>query len=606
MNCLHASVAASILVAAMAAYAEELKTVVVTANRSERPIDTTLSDVVVIDRETIEAESTSTLAQLLRRHGGIEIAETGGLGRTTGLFVRGTRNSQSVVLIDGLRLENPSSGGANLEFLPVSAIERVEIVKGPAASIYGSGAIGGVIQVFTRRHANAWSIGAGAGDHDVARAQASLMRDFGDTSLQASIAAERGPRFETTSPANPSYQADLDSSRARNARVHLAHKLGERVRLSLGALATRGEADFDSAFSPSADTRMRFATRAVSASAQVRVTDRWLATLRGGRSHIDYTFVPFVFAPRTSSTNFIWENTVAVDAGEFLFGAEDLRQTMVGDGVSTGAFPYSASRRSTRSLFGGYSWSKGPHLARIDLRNDRVGALPSRTTGMLAYGYRFGAGWLARASMGTAFRAPTFDDLYSPFGSNPSLRPERARSGEVALERRWSLGVARAQVFASRIDDAIELDAFFVPQNVSRARVTGVSTDVATTIGPWRLDAAATFQRARAYSVDPVSGLEQSRPLARRASRHASVGVHFLTGAWQAGARVKAQSERFEASGDRMGGYAVIDADFRYRIGKHVDLDLKVGNLADRRYETAAFYPALGRSFYLGVRVRND
>ncbi|HOA94508.1 MAG TPA: TonB-dependent receptor plug domain-containing protein, partial [Quisquiliibacterium sp.] len=150
MKSVLSSAALAAAVVACPAHAQNLDQVVVTANRAERPIGETLADVTVIDRDEIDRSAAAGLPELLRAYGALEISQNGGPGAVSGLFLRGTRTSQTLILVDGVRLENPSSGGGNLEYLPLSAIDRIEIVRGPASAMYGSGAIGGVIQIFTR------------------------------------------------------------------------------------------------------------------------------------------------------------------------------------------------------------------------------------------------------------------------------------------------------------------------------------------------------------------------------------------------------------------------------------------------------------------------
>src|SRR5690606_26821098 len=222
----------SSLAAAMpAAYAQgahPLEPVVVTATRSETTIDRALADVVVIDSQTLRDAGVASLPELLRSAGGVEISQSGGTGTVSGLFLRGTKTSQTLVLVDGVRIENPLSGGGLPEYLPLEAIERIEIVRGPMSSLYGSGAIGGVIQIFTRKaDTPGWRpyASVGAGSQGTARAQAGFRGAQDGTSVALSASAERSSGFNATRRSNPDFQPDRDGQRQRSLTASLSQRL---------------------------------------------------------------------------------------------------------------------------------------------------------------------------------------------------------------------------------------------------------------------------------------------------------------------------------------------------------------------------------------------
>ncbi|MCD6671969.1 MAG: TonB-dependent receptor [Burkholderiaceae bacterium] len=592
--------------------APALESVVVTATRSETTIDRALADVVVIDSQAIRDAGAASLPELLRSAGGIEISQAGGRGTTSGLFLRGTKTSQTLILVDGVRIENPLSGSGMPEYLPLEVIERIEIVRGPMSSLYGSGAIGGVVQVFTRRAgADGWRpyASVGGGSQGTARAQAGFGAAQSGTRFSLSASAERSSGFNATRPSNPDYQPDRDGHRQRSLSASLSQRIAEGWELGANLMFDRGRADIDFActsFScPSdAESVQEFRTSAVTAYARTRPLTGWRSELRVGNTSIDYELPAFRFAPHTDSRTIAWDNEVDAWGGQARFGVERLEERIDGEGVTGGGFPiYAHEDRTTNSVFGGYERQFGEHTVRATARRDRIGTVGSDTTGALAWGWRFDPAWLVRASYGTAFRAPTFDDLYylPPFG-NPALRPEKSRGIDAALEYHAAATLLRATAFASRIEDAIELDSAFTPRNLSTARVRGLTLDARHPLGRWALRASVTVQHTEGERVDPVDGLVEISPLSRRAPRYGSIGIERHEEQWRVGAEAIGQSRRVDTQGARMGGYAVLGLWAGYAITRDWEIFARLSNAFDRDFETIAGYRSPPRSLYVELR----
>lgn len=607
--CAVAATCASALVAGLSlsdAQAQSLYPVVVTATRSETTIDRALADVTLIDAQAVREAGTATLPELLRSAGGIEISQTGGAGSLSGLFVRGTRNSQTVVLVDGIRMENPLSGGGLIENLPLSSVDRIEIVRGPASSMYGSGAIGGVVQIFTRAP-DAEGVrpfaSAAAGSRGTAHAQAGFRAARDGTRVALGLSHDRTSGFEATRPGSADFQSDRDGNRQNSLTASLAHRLTPRWEVGGALLFTDGRMEYDDAFSTPDSARKDYRSSALSVFARGRPLAGWHTELRAGNTSLDYGFAAFSFAPRTDSRTVAWQNTVDAWGGSVLFGIESLAQRIDGDGLTRGGgATYVRERRDTDSVFGGYERGWGDHTLRATLRHDRIESVGSETTGAIAWGWQLDPLWLLRASYGTAFRAPTFDDLYNPFSPNPTLRPEKSRGFEVAAERRSGTDLFRAIAFASRIDEAIELDSTFTAQNLARARVHGLAVEARRTLGTWTLRGSATVQHTEGVLEDPLTGLRTESELVRRAPRFGVLGVERQQGRWRYGAEAVAQARRFDTQGQRMSGYVFVDAWAAYRFARDWELFGRAGNLADRDYETVAGYRSPPRSLLVGVR----
>ena len=589
------------------AHAHALDQVVITATRDARPIERTLADVTTIDSAQIANAGVSSVTELLQSLGGIEIAQTGGSGSIAGIFVRGTKTSQTVVLVDGVRLENPTSGTPNLEFLSLSSIDHIEVVRGPLSSLYGSGAIGGVIQIFTRQGSGPAtpSLSIGAGSQRTSKLQAGISGAAGpdgSTRYAVSVADDRTDGYDATLPGSPNYQEDRDGNRLRSASASLRQALGGRWEAGANLMTGSGRVDYDDAFSTPQSARMRYRSSTLSAFLRGRASDAWETELRVGDSRIDYSFDAFSFAPKVDSVTLAWQNRVQLPSGRVLFGLEQLRQRIDGEGVVTGPYAYLNDSRSTESAFAGYEVALGRHLLRVQGRHDHVESVGSEPTGTLAWGYRWTPVWLLRASIGSAFRAPTFDDLYNPFGSNPMLKPERSRGAEAAIEYRRADTLFKSTLFASRISDAIELDASFTPRNLDSARVDGVSFEARHRIGAFSLRGAATFQNPRGERFDAGTGEVVSGQLARRARRYASLGADWNAGWMRMGVGWLAQSRRVDVDDRELAGYGVLSLGAAVPLSRRWEAFGRLANIGDKVYETAYGYRMPPRSLFVGVR----
>lgn len=589
-----------------------LEAVVVTATRSETTIDRALADVVILDSQAIRNAGVASLPELLRSAGGIEISQSGGIGTLSGLHLRGTKTAQTLILVDGVRIENPLSGSGMPEYLPLESIERIEIVRGPMSSLYGSGAIGGVIQIFTRQaEADGFHpyASVGVGSRETARMQAGFRGAHQGTRVTFAASAERSSGFNATRRSNPDFQPDRDGQRQRSVSASLAHRLADGWELGANLMMNRGRTQIDFActvFSCPDDAQsvQEFRTRAMTVFLRAKPLDAWRSELRLGTTSIDYELPAFFFAPRTDSRTIAWDNRIDAWGGRVHLGAESLGQRIEGEGVTAGAFPiYAHERRTTNSLFAGYERDWGEHQMRATVRRDRIGTVGSETTGALAWGWRFAPRWLVRASYGTAFRAPTFDDLYylPPYG-NPALKPEKSRAAEAALEYRGGSVQLRATAFASRIEDAIELDAGYTPHNLDTARVRGLTFDARYPLGRWALRASATVQHTEGERTDPLAGVVRFSPLSRRAPRYASLGIERQEADWRVGVDTIAQARRVDTRGQRMGGYAFVDAWAGYALGRDRELFVRLSNVFDRDYETIAGYRSPPRSLFVELR----
>lgn len=567
--------------------------VVITANRAPRALADVVADVTVIDADTIERSAATSLPELLQRQAGVELAGNGGPGQPAALFLRGTNANHVVVLVDGVRINSATTGTNALEHLPLAQIERIEVLRGPASSLYGADAVGGVIQIFTR-NARGLQARASVGSDSLRDAALGYGGQAGGTRWSLQAGAQSVRAFSATNAGNTfSFNDDRDPYRNRHAGVKLQQALADGHSLGLQALASDAVTHFDAG--PGSDDLNRQRITSLALETRNRLAPNWQSLLRvaRGSDHLD-TEGAFPSRFTTDQDQLTWQHDVQALGADWVGGLEWRRETVGGDTA------YSQTGRRITSLFGGASTRLGAQAVEGSLRLDRNSQFGSRGTGRAGYALDIAPGWRAAASVGTAFRAPSFNDLYFPlsfgFSGNPQLRPERSRGGDLALRYAQGRASASLTLFAQRIRDLIAVDpTFSTVINVQRAQIHGATVAGRQALGDWRLDGEITWQQARDADTDAQ--------LVRRARHHGRAGVTWAPGPWQLGVDLAGAGARFDSAANtaasRMGGYVLVDAYAHWAFQPGLALAGRVRNVLDKRYELAQGYNTAPRQFVL-------
>ena len=581
--------------------AAALDPVVVTAARGPQPIDDLVADVTVIGPEEIARGGADSLATLLSRQPGIEIVQNGGAGATSGVFIRGANRQQTVVLLDGLRIESSSAGAASLEAIPLEQIERIEILRGPASSLYGADAIGGVIQVFTRRGASpAASASVGYGTYATAVASVGVSGGSGPLRYAVQVGGRRSDGFSSLSSSDSfGFDADRDDYRSASVSASASVEWAKEQVAGVQYFRNRLDASFDGS-GGGFDDRTITVVEAWQVDSRNRITPWWRWTLAAGQS-VDDSVSKLAFGDssfRTRDTQLKWQHDVALPAGD-LSVAYERREERVDDDAG-----FVVTTRDTDAVVAVYRLVTGPHALQANLRHDDSSQFGGTTTGTLAWGWRFAPGWRLTASGSTAFKAPTFNDLYFPGFSNPDLVPETARNLEGGLAWTGSAGDARidarATAWLNRVRSLIvfQCDARFAcaPRNVDRATLKGVTLALDATLRDTTLKASLDLQSP----TDDATG----RLLPRRARAHGALSARQRSGPFVVGAELVASSERYDDAENtrRMAGYAIVNLFGEWIVGRGVTLFVRGDNVLDRDYELAADYSTGGAQWFAGVR----
>ena len=569
-----------------------LKEVVVTASRTATRADELVSDVTVITRATIEASTARTLPELLARSAGLQFSSSGGLGKTSSVFVRGAENRHTILLVDGVRLGSATTGNPTWDNIPVDMIERIEVLKGPASALYGSEGVGGVVQVFTRKgstgfHPNA-SLTIGSGRHRKAAAVVSGGQGALGYSVGAQSTREGG--FSATNDRVPfgSFNPDPDGFRQDAINASVRYDLNRDWRLDAGLLRSEGESQFDDG--PGRDSRNVVRSHVAHLGVKGRILASWQSELRlaQGDDTDNAIVASFPGDFRTEQRQWSWLNTVDSPLGVVLAGLEQRRQKV------GGTTAYAVTERTINSAFGGLNGGSGNHSWQANVRRDNSSQFGGSTTGFVGYGYRIAPAWRVSASHGTSFVAPSFNLLYFPRFGNPLLQPERGRNTDLGVT--WSGSGQELKLV--RFDNRIRgyITSTTVPQNIPRTRIDG-----------WSLGYEGRFEklalRASVDSLDPRNDLTGLQ-LPRRAKRQVTLGADHEQGAWRYGASLLHVGQRFDDAANKtpLGSYTTLDLHADWQFAPQWSVQAKLNNASDRKYETALGYNQPPRSMYLTLR----
>ena len=594
--------------------AADLDQVVVTATRTASPVADSLFPVQVIDRDAIERSQARSLPELLRGRAGIDFGNQGGAGKIGTLFLRGTESDQVLVLVDGVRIGSATAGLVSFQDIPVDQIDHIEIVRGPRSSLYGSEAVGGVIQIFTRHETGAFAprFRVGIGSHGLREASAGIGGSNGHGWYGADFAWQRTDGIDacrgTAGDANNPFGAgcyvdEPDRDGYRNASLNLRGgiDLGEMVGLEAHALRAEAFNEFDGGiFGGNEADNLQQAVSAKLAwtpSQRVAIT----AQLGGSDDDSDNSFNDHA-GTTIHVGNFDTHRTTASLQGDFTLGegqalsaGADWQRDRIGSDT-----PFDITGRDNTGVYVEYLGRIGTQQLQASLRQDDNEQFGSHATGSLGWGIGFGDGFRLTASVGTAFKAPTFNDLYYPFFGNHDLKPESSRSANIGISRHAQHWSWTLDAYETRIDDLISYDSsIFLPNNIDKARIRGVEFTVDTTLGGWDLGTQLSHADPRSES-----GFTDGNWLPRRARDTGRIDLDRAFGAFRIGATLNASGRRYDdaANSVRLGGFATADLRFEYAFQREWTLQARASNVFDRQYETVAWYNQPGREFGLSLR----
>tara|TARA_R110000764_G_scaffold138885_9_gene226862 strand:- start:44205 stop:46016 length:1812 start_codon:yes stop_codon:yes gene_type:complete len=580
------------------AHTLNLEDQVVTATRTAQSSAQSIAATSVFDRNDIERLQVTSVDQLLRRVPGVNVVNTGGPGKNTTISIRGASTNQVLVLIDGVRIGSATTGDAALQNLPVEQIERIEVVRGARSSLYGSEAIGGVIQIFTRRGGDGgaqpyFSTTVGSAQHLAGSAGVSGGDDKAWYNLGVSSLKDEGI------DARPSREVDHDGYREMSANLSGGYRFANGLTLDGNLLQVDSHNDYDSGLDANADN----VTKVYGARARFAPLTAWDVTLQAGRSEDKTdTFNGNVFNTRidTRRDSFGWQNDLHIAEGQLLtLGYDWLYDEVNG----TGSF--AEDSRENQGVYGQYLGQFGRHEVQLSVRHDDNEQFGAHNTGSLGYGLQLNDQLRFTTSYGTAFKAPTFNQLYYPGFGNENLEPESSKSLEAGLQGSHEWGNWSATVFKNEIEDLIAYfnsGAGLQAQNIDEASIKGLELEAATQLLGWSWQGNLTLQDPQNKS----SRSGQGDLLPRRAEQIFNLDVDRRFGRIGLGASLHAEGRRWDNASNTtdLHGYNTLDLRATYWLSHAWRVQAQVTNLFDTEYETAATYQQPGRAGYLTLRYQ--
>ncbi|WPL17009.1 Outer membrane cobalamin translocator [Thiorhodovibrio winogradskyi] len=584
-----------------------LDPIVVTATRMPETTGQMLSSVSVIERAEIERRQAGILTDILRGLPGVAISRSGGPGQPTSVFLRGTESDHTLVLIDGVKIGSATLGTVPWQNIPVEQIERIEVVRGPRSSLYGSEAIGGVIQIFTRKGGGAAEplkarVTAGAGSYQSVEGHLGLSGSTDRAWFDAGLGFERTDGFNACS-GEPNVggcfvdEPDPDGYRNDNGALRAGYRFSDQLEADVHVLRAASDTDYDgSAFAGNASKGV---LQVAGINLTLQASEHWSSKLSLARSWDDSTIYfddDEINRYDTRRDSLSWLNTLSLSAGQQLGLGLDYQYDLVDTQPR-----YERDSRRNLGVFGEYLITLGPQDWQLSLRHDDNEQFGGHTTGSVGWGYRLPNRLRLTASLGTAFKAPTFNELYYPGFGNPDLEPETARSGELGLSGPHPWGDWGLSLYQTDIEDLIAFDATtFAPANLDSARIRGIELWSVARIADWDLDANLTLLDPRNTS----SGADNDKLLARRPEQSLRLDADRRFGRVGIGGTLTLEGRRYDdfANQIRLDGFALLDLRAEYAFSRALVIQGRVENLFNQDYETAAFYNQPGRSFFVTLR----
>lgn len=568
-----------------------LEDVVITASRIPQTREAAIADVSVIDAVEIQRAGQSTLVELLARQPGIEITSSGGAGTISSIFMRGTNSGHVVVLIDGLRVDSATLGSTAFENLPMGQIDRIEILRCPASSLYGQDAIGGVIQIFTKQGSGGvkFSANLGYGSYNTKRADIGISGNVRDTRFALNASSLDTNSFSAINTKNKDYN-DNDANRNLAFSGNVTHQIETGHEIGFQFLHSDGRVHFDNPYNFSNyDSRSDSKQYSFALFSKNQFTNYWLSKVRIGEGADESrTFDQYslqggdLFKTRQFQLN--WQNDFKLPVGVLTLMYDGLLQK-----VKSNSTNYTVKERDNDGFVASYLLDYEAHSLQLGARHDSNSQFGSNNTSSLGYGYRIDPNWRVTASYGRAFKAPTFNDLYWQFtdygfgysyAGNPNLNPEKSRNVEASLRYQDINTSASITAFHNRIEDLISYNDLpaGMPININQATIKGVSLNANQHIGNFNFGGSVDIQSPRDDKTDKL--------LVRRANRHANANISYILGDWRFGAETIASSVRYNNASNTksMDGYALLNATVDYKFTKDWSIQARANNILDKEY----------------------
>ena len=552
----------------------QLPQINIVANLVEQNNAETLAAVTVIDREEIERKQFNSLQDLLRTIPSISYVNTGGLGQITGLSIRGTNSNAVLVMVDGQKLASATTGQTAFEHLPIDQIERVEVVRGPRSSLYGSEAVGGVIQIYTRKGSQDGIKPYASlkyGSHETYDANVGVNARKDNTWASVNIA---GLKTQGLDVLTSKTEQDKDGYENVSASLKAGHQFNDFLAVEVNALHIQGEAEYDGGISPENEIQQNV----YGAGLTFTPNDLWTSKFNVGISQDKYeTFDSKVSTGQfdTEKQTVSWLNTIQFNKNHSLVAGVDYLNDKV-----TSSTDYDEKERHNIGLFAQYIGQFDAVNLQAALRSDDNEQFGQHTTGNIALGYQFNDHYNAYVSYGTAFRSPTFNDLYYPGWANPNLQPEESKNIEIGFKGSQLLDWELIG-FVNKIDNLI------ANQNNGQAKIKGVELSLGQNFDALSWNVNYTYQDPENQNLTA-----KGKQLTFKPAQLLNASLDYKVEDWTIGGSVHAEDQRYTNAQNtaKLAGFAIADVRVAYQVNPEFSVQAKLANMFDKEYYTNNFY----------------
>tara|TARA_R110001592_G_scaffold60539_1_gene184154 strand:- start:9222 stop:11096 length:1875 start_codon:yes stop_codon:yes gene_type:complete len=580
-------------------------TVVVTATRTSRTVNDSVSSVKVITREEIVNSQAQSIPDLLQGMVGVHFAQNGGRGSNSSLFLRGTNSDHVIVLIDGVKVGSATSGTVAFQNLPMEQIERIEVVRGPRSSLYGSEALGGVIQIFTKKGGGNTSLSSHVtvGSHDTYETSVGIAGGGENVFYNLSVEGEKTQgidscRAEAATQFGGCFadQPDKDGYKNVAGSVRLGYKTDFGSEFSVFSLQTNAESDFDGNYQDNSESEQRVLgfKSVLQMTKDLDLSLSYSQTEDNSDSYIGGIYSSTFDTTRDNAS--LQSNIILFDRDVFTLGTDYQK-----DKVSSSE-NFTVTERETYGIFSQYLLSYQKHDIELSARYDYNEGVKDAFTGSVGYAYQLENNLRFFMSYGTAFKTPSFNELYYPFFGVPTLKPEESDTFEIGVRSEnqptnWAL-----TYFSTKIEELIAYNsATLSVLNIDIASIQGVELETVSKLSQnWLFGTDLNIISPRNKS----EGSYQGNLLARRPKISSRITLDYVTDTWTAGASLMHVGMRYDdvANNNKLDSYQTLDLKAQYQLSEELLVQGRVENVFDSSYETAQFYNQLDRSFYLTLR----
>jgi len=614
-------------------YAEEytLKEILVTTpTRKSENQKNIIANTTVITEEEIEQAGLSSLAELLQKQSGIEISNLGGPGKVSSINIRGTSSTHSIILLDGMRIGASTSGMTAIENLPLSQIEKIEIVRGPASSLYGQDGIGGVIQIFTKKGREGFHpyLSIGYGRYQTKQLNAGISGGNKTTSYALNISGINTDGFSAfvpdSSKASNTQNLDKDKYKNRSISSTLSYNLNKDYKIDLQYFLTTGRNMFDNRFanfSPDQNYRDKSKQEVYAMKTTGQINKLWESSIKIGKStdlysaQQHYNMDTFVYDPdvvdlyETTQYQMTWQNNIKLNKGSLVILYDFLQEKIDTTDL------YDKTKRTNNGFVLGYNIEYNQNTLQTSLRKDLNSQYNNETTGNIGYAYQINPQWKISSSFGTAFVAPSFNYLYSSVDSwalgNPDLKPEKSKNIEGSIKyqdnsKSFSLTAYQNAIKDFIIYEAIAENSRTNTQNLNEAKIQGV-----TLTGDQSFE---HIQLKGSLTAESPKNKDTNKYLPRRAKLYGNLSINYYIQEWIFGIEQIGSGSRYDdkANNNKIEGYMITNLIANFALNEKTTINFRLDNAFDKAYalayegsqssSTGYIYQTPGRSLYTNLR----